>query len=189
MGYLLLQDHGKVRRKGKRSGRPMIVDVSKDEEQIREVANYRFKDIQDNGRQRMKDERRFYRSCLRSTATEVAAIEILKMSGYPNLTWDSSDALGLPDIVLGDHLIDVKHLNENTRNASIEYWENTLHKKQNWTLMIIEGQGVGWKFNLCGYYRFLDLQHKTPNPASHVHSRPYWLLNENELYKELSDTP
>jgi hypothetical protein len=167
----------------------MIVDVSKDEEQIRDVANARFNEMKTNGTQRTKDLLRFYRYCLRSTATELAAVEILKLSGYPDLTWDTSDAAGLPDIVTGDLIIDVKHLNENTRNASIEYWENTLHKKQDWTLMIIEGQGVGWKFNLCGYYRFLDLQHKTPNPASHVHSRPYWLLNENELYKELSDTP
>jgi hypothetical protein len=167
----------------------MIVDVSKDEEQIRDVANARFNEMKTNGTQRTKDLLRFYRYCLRSTATELAAVEILKLSGYPDLTWDTSDAPGLPDIVTGDLIIDVKHLNENTRNASIEYWDNTLNKKKDWVLMVIEGQGVGWKFNLCGYYKFWDLQHKTPNPASFMHTRPYWLLNEKELYKELSDTP
>lgn len=166
----------------------IIVDVTRNEDEIREVANARFKQIKESGDQRMKDERRFYRGILRSVATEVAAVEILRYTEDLDIRWDSSDGPGLPDIVLGDHLIDVKYLNENTRNASIEYWESTLHKKQDWTLMVIEGQGVGWKFNLCGYYNYSDLQHQPIHAASNVHTRPFWLINEGELFQNLSDT-
>jgi len=166
----------------------IIVDVTRNEDEIRDVANARFKQIKESGDQRMKDERRFYRGILRSVATEVAAVEILRYTEDLDIRWDSSDGPGLPDIVLGDHLIDVKYLNENTRNASIEYWESTLHKKQDWTLMVIEGQGVGWKFNLCGYYNYADLQHQPIHAASNVHTRPFWLINEGELFQNLSDT-
>lgn len=166
----------------------IIVDVSEHEDRIREVSNVRFRQIKDAGGQRMKDERRFYRGILRSVASEVAAVEILRYTDDVDLRWDSSDGPGLPDIIMGDHLIDVKYLNENTRNASIEYWETTLHSKKDWTLMVIEGQGVGWKFNLCGYYPYSDLQHQPTNAASHVHTRPFWLIHEGELSPALSDT-
>lgn len=167
----------------------IIVDITRNEDEVREVANARFKQIKESGDQRMKDERRFYRGILRSVATEVAAVEILRYTEDVDLQWDSSDGPGRPDIVMGDHLIDVKYLNENTRNASIEYWHTTLLTKHNWTLMVIEGQGVGWKFNLCGYYQYRDLQHQPIQPASHVHTRPFWLINEGELQKQLPDTP
>lgn len=167
----------------------IIVDITADEDRVRKVANARFKQIKESGDQRMKDERRFYRGILRSVATEVAAVKILQYTEAVDLKWDSSDGPGRPDIVMGDHLIDVKYLNENTRNASIEYWESTLHTKANWTLMVIEGQGVGWKFNLCGYYQYRDLQHQGLHAASHVHTRPFWLINEGELQKQLPDAP
>jgi hypothetical protein len=166
----------------------IIVDITDQEDRVREVANARFKQIKESGDQRMKDERRFYRGILRSVATEVAAVEILRYTEDVDLRWDSSDGPGLPDIVIGDYLIDVKYLNENTRNASIEYWETTLHKKRDWTLMVIEGQGVGWKFNLCGYYQYADLQNQPIQAASHVHTRPFWLINEHELSPDLADT-
>jgi hypothetical protein len=167
----------------------IIVDITADEDRVREVANARYVQIKESGDQRMKDERRFYRGILRSVATEVAAVKILQYTEAVDLVWDSSDAPGRPDIVIGDHLIDVKYLNENTRNASVEYWESTLEKKQRWTLMVIEGQGVGWKFNLCGYYQYRDLQHQPIHAASHVHTRPFWLINEGELQKQIPDTP
>jgi hypothetical protein len=167
----------------------IIVDITADEDRVREVANARYVQIKESGDQRMKDERRFYRGILRSVATEVAAVKILQYTESVDLVWDSSDAPGRPDIVMGDHLIDVKYLNENTRNASIEYWDNTLDKKQRWTLMVIEGQGVGWKFNLCGYYQYRDLQHQPIQAASRVHTRPFWLINEGELQQQIPDTP
>ena len=166
----------------------IIVDVTDQEDRIREIALERYHAIKRSGDQRMKDENRFYRGILRSVATEAAAVEILRYTEDVDLTWDSSDGPGLPDIVMGDHLIDVKYLNENTRNASIEYWENTLQSKRDWTLMVIEGQGVGWKFNLCGYYPYQDLQHHATHAASHVHSRPFWLIHEGELSPQLADT-
>ena len=167
----------------------IIVDITADEDQVREVANARFKQIKQSGDQRMKDERRFYRGILRSVATEVAAVKILQYTEAVDLKWDSSDGPGRPDVVMGEHLIDVKYLNENTRNASIEYWESTLHTKANWTLMVIEGQGVGWKFNLCGYYQYRDLENQPLHAASHVHTRPFWLINEGKLHKQLPDAP
>ena len=167
----------------------IIVDITRNEDEVREVANARFKQIKESGDQRMKDERRFYRGILRSVATEVAAVEILRYTEGVDLQWDSSDGPGRPDIVMGDHLIDVKYLNENTRNASIEYWHTTLLTKHKWTLMVIEGQGVGWKFNLCGYYQYRDLKLQSIHPASHVHTRPFWLINEGELQRQLPDTP
>jgi hypothetical protein len=54
--------------------------------------------------------------------------------------------------------------------------------------MVIEGQGVGWKFNLCGYYQYSDLEYAPLNAASNVHTRPFWLINEGELHPDLSDT-
>jgi hypothetical protein len=166
----------------------IIVDITDQEDRIRETALERYHKIKRSGDQRMKDEHRFYRGILRSVATEVAAVEILNETEGIDLVWDSSDGPGRPDIIMGDYQIDVKHLNENTRNASIEYWESSLHKKQNWTLMVIEGQGVGWKFNLVGYYNYADLQHQPIHAASKVHTRPFWLLNEGELLLDLSDT-
>jgi len=166
----------------------IIVDITDQEDEIRQVANQRWNQIKQSGDQRMKDERRFYRGILRSVATEVAAIEILNYTEGVDLVWDASDGPGRPDIILGDYQIDVKHLNENTRNASIEYWDNTLQKKAGWTLMVIEGQGVGWKFNLCGYYQYSDLEYQPLHAASNVHTRPFWLINEGELHPDLSDT-
>ena len=108
----------------------IIVDITSSEDEIRKVANERWNQIKRSGDQRMKDERRFYRGILRSVATEVAAVEILNYTEGIDLVWDSSDGPGRPDIIIGDHQIDVKHLNENTRNASIEYWDTTLEKNK-----------------------------------------------------------
>jgi len=168
----------------------IIVDVSYAEEEIREIASVRYNQIKDAGDQRMKDDRRFFRGVLRSVATEYAGVEILEMTLNINdaVTYYTHDEPGSPDIVVGDYKIDVKHLNENTRNASIEHWESTLEKKRDWSLMVIEGQGVGWKFGLCGYYAYSDLRHQPLHEASKVHSRPFWLINEGELLPELSDT-
>jgi hypothetical protein len=168
----------------------IIVDVSYGEEEIRAVAAVRYTQIKDSGDQRMKDDRRFFRGVLRSVATEYAAVDILEMTLNINeqIKYFTHDKPGSPDIVVGDINIDVKHLNENTRNASIEHWESTLDKKQDWSLMVIEGQGVGWKFGLCGYYAYSDLKHQPLREASKVHSRPFWLINEGELLPELSDT-
>lgn len=166
----------------------IIVDITDQEDRVRETALERYHKIKKSGDQRMKDERRFYRNILKSVATEVAAVEILNYTEALDLVWDSSDGPGRPDIIIGDHQIDVKHLNENTRNASIEYWDNTLQKKNGWTLMVIEGQGVGWKFNLSGYYQYSDLEYQPIHAASNVHTRPFWLINEGELHPDLMDT-
>ena len=150
-----------------------IIDVTEYEHIIREEAWRRYINNQRTGIEGMTNPTKARIQHTRGAAAEVAARLSLGVNPYGIL----EDEIGNADIEHRGVLYDVKCITAEYPILHIQYYEGVLDKRQDWVIMVMMYEGIGWRFINHREMSYNDLRFIDPVPASGGHRSAKWRLD------------
>ncbi len=149
-----------------------LIDVADHENLIRQEAWTRYQRAQTNRDENNHNKGAARSRHLRGVAAEVAARVQLGIDPYGVL----DDAIGQPDIIHNGITYDVKSVTLEKPLLSVKYYDGVLERRNDWVIMVMQYEGIGWRFRHLADIQYKSLQHLDTKPG-YNHTSRYWQID------------